>query len=96
MISSWEEEEEAAAAGLLRLVEAVCAAGAVDSTVAELGDTTFAFALCFFGVFWVLALMGDDDDAMGSAMVVLSGGDVFCERPVHAVAQKEDLFSFSS
>lgn len=73
MISSWEEEEEAAAAGLLRL-EAVCAAGAVGSTVAELGDTTFAFALCFFGVFWVLTLMGDDGDAMGSAMVVLSGG----------------------
>ena len=45
--------------------------------VAELRDTTFAFAfafsLCFLCVFLVLKLMGDDgDDAMGFVMVVLS------------------------
>ena len=71
MISSWSDE----AAGRPLPWEAVCAAaGVVRSTVvAELGDTTFAFALCFLCVFWILELLGDDGDAMGSVMVVLRG-----------------------
>ena len=70
---SWSEE----AAGWPLSWEAVCAAvGVVGSTVAELGDTTFAFPLCFLCVFWVLALIGDDGDGMGSVMVVLSVGNV--------------------
>lgn len=69
---SWSEE----AAGRLLPWEVVCdAAGVVRSTVAELGDTTFDFPLCFLCVFWVLALIGDDGDAMGSVMVVLSAGN---------------------
>ena len=67
---SWSEE---AAGRPLPWEEAVCAAaGVVRSTVAELGVTTFAFPLCFLCVFWALALIGDEDDAMGSVMVVLS------------------------
>jgi hypothetical protein len=76
MLPSWSEE----AAGRPLPWEAVCAAaaaaaatGVVRSAVADLGDnTTFAFPLCFLCVFWVLALMGDEDDAMGSFMVVLA------------------------
>jgi hypothetical protein len=69
---SWSEEDAAGPPPW----ETVCAAGVVRSTVAELGDTTFAFPLCFLCVFWVWALIGDDGDAMGSVMVVLSGGNV--------------------
>ena len=66
----------AAAAGKLSWEEDVCAATGVGprAAVAELGDTTFVFPLCFLCIFWVLALMGDDDDAMSSVMVVWSGG----------------------
>lgn len=47
----------------------MCAAGfGSKSTISELRDSTFAVPLCFLGVFLVLALMGDDGDAMGSVM----------------------------
>jgi hypothetical protein len=90
MLPSWSEE----AAGRPLPWEAVCAAaaaaaatGVVRSAVADLGDnTTFAFPLCFLCVFWVVALMGDEDDAMGSFMVVLAF-ERAGKRPVHAVAR---------
>ena len=57
-----------------------------SSTVAELGDTTFAFPLCCLCVFVVLALIGDDGDGIGSVMVVLSRQCTLCscfEYPVN-------------
>ena len=70
----------------------VCAGG-VGLTVAELGDTSFAFPLCFcFWVFWVLALIGDDGDAMGGSVMVARflSLSVSVEYPVNGPGHEHD------